>query len=126
MKNGLLRLLRRRLRPHAKWLSLARVLADTSSAGAVYVDVRLPGTAGRGLSPGDHDRATSSSDAGRRHRIDGGGTGRWSRQAAKTEPSTEHEEPESSAGGEPSEATTEPSTAQAPAEALGEAPAGNL
>jgi cell division protein FtsQ len=29
-------------RPHAKWLSLARVLADPSSAGASYVDVRLP------------------------------------------------------------------------------------
>ena len=29
-------------RPHAKWLSLARVLADPSSAGAVYIDVRLP------------------------------------------------------------------------------------
>lgn len=28
--------------PHAKWLSLARVLADPSSAGASYVDVRLP------------------------------------------------------------------------------------
>lgn len=29
-------------RPHAKWMSLARVLADPSSAGASYVDVRLP------------------------------------------------------------------------------------
>jgi cell division protein FtsQ len=29
-------------RPHAKWLSLARVLADQSSSGATYVDVRLP------------------------------------------------------------------------------------
>jgi cell division protein FtsQ len=29
-------------RPHAKWASLARVLADPSSAGASYVDVRLP------------------------------------------------------------------------------------
>ncbi len=29
-------------RPHAKWASLARVLADASSAGASYVDVRLP------------------------------------------------------------------------------------
>jgi cell division protein FtsQ len=29
-------------RPHAKWLSLARVLADPTSAGASYVDVRLP------------------------------------------------------------------------------------
>jgi cell division protein FtsQ len=29
-------------RPHAKWLSAARVLADPSSAGATYLDVRLP------------------------------------------------------------------------------------
>jgi cell division protein FtsQ len=29
-------------RPHAKWLALARVLADPSSAGAWYVDVRVP------------------------------------------------------------------------------------
>src|SRR5271165_32382 len=28
--------------PHAKWLSLVRVLSDPSSAGASYVDVRLP------------------------------------------------------------------------------------
>jgi cell division protein FtsQ len=30
------------IRPHAKWLSAARVLADPSSAGATYVDVRAP------------------------------------------------------------------------------------
>jgi cell division protein FtsQ len=29
-------------RPHAKWFALARVLADPSSAGAWYVDVRVP------------------------------------------------------------------------------------
>jgi cell division protein FtsQ len=29
-------------RPHAKWLAAARVLADPSSAGATYVDVRAP------------------------------------------------------------------------------------
>jgi len=29
-------------RPNAKWSSLARVLADPSSAGASYIDVRLP------------------------------------------------------------------------------------
>jgi cell division protein FtsQ len=29
-------------RPHAKWISLTRVLADTNSAGASYVDVRSP------------------------------------------------------------------------------------
>ncbi len=29
-------------RPHAKWIALARVLADASSAGASYIDVRSP------------------------------------------------------------------------------------
>jgi cell division protein FtsQ len=28
--------------PHAKWISLARVLLDESSAGATYIDVRVP------------------------------------------------------------------------------------
>jgi cell division protein FtsQ len=42
MRNGLLAYFGDARRPHAKWLSLARVLADSSSAGASYVDVRLP------------------------------------------------------------------------------------
>jgi cell division protein FtsQ len=39
-------------RPHAKWLSLARVLADPSSAGASYIDVRLPERPAAGFAPG--------------------------------------------------------------------------
>jgi hypothetical protein len=39
-------------RPNAKWLSLARVLADPSSAGASYVDVRLPERPAAGFAPG--------------------------------------------------------------------------
>jgi cell division protein FtsQ len=39
-------------RPHAKWLSLVRVLADPSSAGASYVDVRLPERPAAGFAPG--------------------------------------------------------------------------
>ena len=42
MRSGLLAYFGDATRPHAKWLSLARVLADPSSAGASYVDVRLP------------------------------------------------------------------------------------
>jgi cell division protein FtsQ len=42
MRSGLLVYFGDSSRPHAKWLSLARVLADPSSAGASYVDVRLP------------------------------------------------------------------------------------
>jgi cell division protein FtsQ len=42
MRNGLSIYFGDGTRPHAKWLSAARVLADPSSAGATYVDVRLP------------------------------------------------------------------------------------
>jgi len=41
MRNGLLAYFGDATRPHAKWLSLARVLADPGSAGASYVDVRV-------------------------------------------------------------------------------------
>ncbi len=49
-------------RPHAKWLSLARVLADPSSAGASYVDVRLPERPAAGF-PGGVVPATGGSQA---------------------------------------------------------------
>jgi cell division protein FtsQ len=39
-------------RPHAKWLALARVLADPSSAGAWYVDVRVPERPAAGFAAG--------------------------------------------------------------------------
>ena len=42
MRNGLLAYFGDATRPHAKWLSLARVLADPSSSGASYLDVRVP------------------------------------------------------------------------------------
>jgi hypothetical protein len=42
MKNGLLVYFGNAERPHAKWDSLISVLADPSSAGASYIDVRLP------------------------------------------------------------------------------------
>ena len=65
MRNGLLVYFGDASRPNAKWLSLARVLADSSSAGAAYVDVRLPGrpAAGfpEGVKPPDAGEAASSS-----------------------------------------------------------------
>lgn len=50
MRNGLLVYFGNSLRPHAKWLSLARVLVSPSAAGAVYVDVRLPERPAAGFS----------------------------------------------------------------------------
>jgi hypothetical protein len=49
-------------RPHAKWLSLARVLADPSSAGAAYVDVRLPERPAAGFAPGTVRPEASSTE----------------------------------------------------------------
>ena len=52
LRGGLLAYFGDATRPHAKWLSLARVLADPSSAGAIYVDVRLPERPAAGFVPG--------------------------------------------------------------------------
>jgi cell division protein FtsQ len=64
MRNGLLVYFGDAGRPLAKWLSLARVLADSSSAGADYVDVRLPShpAAGfpAGVTPPDASATTGS------------------------------------------------------------------
>jgi cell division protein FtsQ len=50
MRNGLLVYFGNSMRPHAKWLSLARVLTSPSAASAWYVDVRLPERPAAGLS----------------------------------------------------------------------------
>ncbi len=45
---------------HAKWISLARVLASPTSAGAAYVDVRLPERPAAGWAPGTTRPGTGS------------------------------------------------------------------
>jgi hypothetical protein len=52
LRGGLLAYFGDAARPHAKWLSLARVLADSGSAGAAYIDVRLPERPAAGFAPG--------------------------------------------------------------------------
>lgn len=52
MRNGLTVYFGDAQRPHAKWMALADVLADASSAGAVYVDVRLPSRPAAGFPGG--------------------------------------------------------------------------
>jgi cell division protein FtsQ len=52
MRNGLLIYFGDATRTHAKWLAALRVLANPSSAGAWYVDVRLPERPAAGLSGG--------------------------------------------------------------------------
>jgi len=60
MRNGLLVYFGDASRPHAKWLSLARVLAAPSSAGASYIDVRLPERPAAGFSSGSAPSAAAS------------------------------------------------------------------
>jgi cell division protein FtsQ len=52
LRGGLLAYFGDAARPHAKWLSLARVLADSGSTGAAYIDVRLPERPAAGFAPG--------------------------------------------------------------------------
>jgi cell division septal protein FtsQ len=60
MRNGLLAYFGDTTRSHAKWFALTRVLADESSAGATYVDVRLPARPAAGFPAGAGPAASSS------------------------------------------------------------------
>jgi cell division protein FtsQ len=64
MRNGLLAYFGDATRPHAKWLSLARVLADRSSAGASYVDVRVPEHPAAGFPSGSPPMSPPTQAAG--------------------------------------------------------------
>jgi cell division protein FtsQ len=63
MRSGLLVYFGNDTRPHAKWLSFARVLVSPSSAGAMYIDVRLPERPAAGFSTSSGS-TTSSSTSG--------------------------------------------------------------
>jgi len=64
MRNGLLVYFGDATRPHAKWMSLARVLTSPSAAGALYVDVRLPERPAAGFSaPSSSGASTSNGSA---------------------------------------------------------------
>lgn len=51
LRGGLLAYFGDATRAHAKWIALTRVLADPSSAGAVYIDVRVPERPAAGFAP---------------------------------------------------------------------------
>jgi cell division protein FtsQ len=132
MRSGLLVYFGDASRPHAKWLSLARVLADPSSAGASYVDVRLPERPAAGFPAGVTAPANSAAGAGGEQVGDeragaseestvaalaaglsqAGGVGTSTGSAG--EPSSAGTEP-SSAGTEPSSTGSESAPASAPA-----------
>ncbi len=121
LRGGLLAYFGDATRPHAKWLSLARVLADPGSAGAAYIDVRLPERPAAGFAPGTVRPDASSTEpessgaadpstaaelaSGLDAAVGGGsssstGTGTTSGSAAGTEPS---------AGGEATQSGSTPS-----------------
>ncbi|HXP28651.1 MAG TPA: FtsQ-type POTRA domain-containing protein [Solirubrobacteraceae bacterium] len=50
-------------RAHAKWIALARVLADSSSAGATYLDVRTPERPAAGFPAGVTPPAVNTAEA---------------------------------------------------------------
>jgi hypothetical protein len=123
MKNGLLAYFGNGVLPHAKWFSLARVLADHSSAGASYVDVRVPDRAAAGFPAGTTppDASTSSEAAGSSSESTVGAlaegltkeTGASSTApATSSTSSTGTSEPESSSEPSSEAAHTEPSSGQ--------------
>ena len=63
LRGGLLVYFGDATRPHAKWLSLVRVLSSPSSAGAAYVDVRLPERPAAGFAPGSNRPDAGSTEA---------------------------------------------------------------
>jgi cell division protein FtsQ len=71
MRNGLLVYFGNSLRPHAKWLSLARVLVSPSAAGATYIDVRLPERPAAGFSSTSSSIASSAASSSSPTRLEG-------------------------------------------------------
>jgi cell division protein FtsQ len=64
IRDGLLIYFGNATRPHAKWLSAARVLADPSSAGATYIDVRAPERPAAGTTAAGGLEGTSTASQG--------------------------------------------------------------
>jgi cell division protein FtsQ len=63
LRNGLLAYFGYGTRPHAKWIALTSVLADPSSAGAAYIDVRIPERPAAGFAPGTLSPAASAGES---------------------------------------------------------------
>ena len=120
-------------RRHAKWLSLALVLASPRSTGATYIDVRVPERPAAGFAPGSAPRsAQAGSSAGEGVGSPEGAAalaagltaavGREQGTGASGQTQGESEESHSEAAGEASGAASQP--AQGSAGEAAEAPAG--
>jgi cell division protein FtsQ len=116
MRSGLLVYFGEDSRPHAKWLSLARVLADSSSAGAAYVDVRLPGHPAAGFPPGVQPPAAGSAVEGSSEPVSGSTESTVASLAAGLTRGTGIEPSNSASGSATPEKTSEASSETPPAE----------
>jgi cell division protein FtsQ len=116
MRNGLMVYFGEDNRPHAKWLSLARVLADSSSTGAAYVDVRLPGHPAAGFPAGVQPPAASSAVEGSSEPVSGSTESTVASLAAGLTRGTGIEPANSSSGSATPETTSETSSETPPAE----------
>jgi len=106
MRNGLVVYFGNDVRPHAKWLSLARVLADPSSAGASYVDVRLPSHPAAGFPAGVTPPDASTGGPSQPDELTAGSESTIAALAAALPGGSSSSTP---AGAEPSAGVTEPS-----------------
>jgi cell division septal protein FtsQ len=121
MRNGLVVYFGDGSLAHAKWLSLAAVLASSTSAGALYVDVRVPShpAAGfpAGAGPSSEGQASSSTESTVTALASGlekeGGTSSGKSAASSAEPSSS--EAAQGSGGEASSGETSSSSGEASA-----------
>jgi cell division protein FtsQ len=142
MRSGLLVYFGDASRPHAKWTALARVLADPSSVGASYIDVRLPERPAAGFAAGTTPpesesgsstaaqtttpESTISALAAGLTATTGGGSTTATGSAAAAGSTTAEEESNTGAGSATnagSTATTEAPSAAAPPATTGAVPA---
>jgi cell division protein FtsQ len=108
MHNGLLVFFGDAGRPHAKWLSLLSVLADPGSAGASYIDVRLPGRPAAGFgSTATPEVQTGTAAAGKGTSESTVSALAAGLKSANPEPSPPAGESESSSSGEAAPSTSE-------------------
>jgi cell division protein FtsQ len=107
MRNGLLVYFGDAERPHAKWFSLLSVLADPSSAGASYVDVRLPGRPAAGFGTAASAETQTISQTSTRGSSESTVSALAAGlKASNPQPATPPAESQSSSSGEPSSSST--------------------
>ena len=111
MRGGLLVYLGDASRPHAKWISLERVLLDPKSSGALSIDVRVPERPAASFSSSTAATQPSSSQGAAGSAAADSEATVAALAARLTEGETATASPQSSAAPTPSSSTTEPASA---------------